>query len=157
MSDNSLETLHRTHNELSSIMSDYSQELLTRRAFEGKWTPMEILGHLIDHEIVTSCRIRTIRFHELPWVERYEQNVWVASQNYNSFSSDELLRRFKELRNLNIEQYDSASDKELTHVRTRANGREISMKQLLKSHAEHDLNHLTQLKKYLEVISSQQP
>ncbi len=148
-----LAVLRHTPEELRRIVEHHSADVLRQRPFAGKWTPNEILGHLADHEIVSMCRIRTMRFDDVPWLSRYDQERWVQMQSHNEREPDELVRRFIELRNLNLEQYESLSPDELTRPRLRNDGREVTFAYLLRVHAGHDLSHLDQIARYIQATS----
>lgn len=149
-----LAVLKQTPSELDAIVQRHTPEVLRQRPFEGKWTPNEILGHLVDHEIVSMSRIRTTRIDDVPWLERYDQERWVAVQGHNERDPREFVRRFIELRKLNIEQYESLSPDELTRPKLRSDGREVTLEDLLRTHAGHDLSHLAQIARYLESLVS---
>lgn len=61
---------------------DVSAEVAARRPAPGKWSIKEIVGHLID-----SASINHQRFERAQWTDDlvftgYDQDAWVASQNY---------------------------------------------------------------------------
>ena len=142
--------LRSTARRLEDITTAHSADVLRQRPFAGKWTPNEILGHLVDHEIVSMCRIRTMRFDDVPWLSRYDQERWVQMQSHNEREPDELVRRFSELRTLNLEQYESLTPDELTRTKPRGDGDEMALADLMRVHAGHDLSHLNQIDRYLE-------
>jgi len=144
--------LRHTPDELRRIVEHHSADVLRQRPFAGKWTPNEILGHLVDHEIVSMCRIRTMRFDDVPWLSRYDQERWVQMQGHNEREPDELVRRFSELRTLNLEQYESLTPDELTRTKPRGDGDEMALADLMRVHAGHDLSHLDQIARYLQAV-----
>ncbi len=146
--------LRQTPGHLADIVRDHSAETLRRRPFAGKWTPNEILGHLVDHEIVSMSRIRTTRFDDVPWLSRYDQERWVEAQRHNDGEPGEFVRRFTELRAWNLEQYDALSEQELTSDRPRREGGTLTLGDLICVHAGHDLSHLDQIARYLAAIES---
>ena len=148
-----LAILRHTPDELRRIVAHHSADVLRQRPFAGKWTPNEILGHLVDHEIVSMCRIRTMRFDDVPWLSRYDQERWVQMQGHNDRDPNEFVRRFSELRNLNLEQYESLSPDALTRANPRGDGDEMALAELMRVHAEHDLSHLDQIDRYLERLA----
>ncbi|MEE9130338.1 MAG: DinB family protein [Phycisphaerales bacterium] len=147
-----LAILRHTPDELRRVVEHHSADVLRQRPFAGKWTPNEILGHLVDHEIVSMCRIRTMRFDDVPWLSRYDQERWVQMQGHNEREPDELVRRFSELRKLNLEQYESLSPDELTRANPRGDGGKIALAELMRVHAGHDLSHLDQIDRYLDSL-----
>ncbi len=144
--------LRSTARRLEDITTAHSAEVLRQRPFAGKWTPNEILGHLVDHEIVSMCRIRTMRFDDVPWLSRYDQERWVQMQGHNDRDPNEFVRRFSELRKLNLEQYESLSPDELARGKPRGDGDEMALAELMRMHASHDLSHLDQIDRYLESL-----
>ncbi len=93
-----------------------------------------------------------MRFDDMPWLSPYDQERWVQMQGHNEREPGELVRRFIELRNLNLEQYESLSPYELTRAHPRGGGSEIALADLMRVHAEHDLSHLDQIDRYLESL-----
>ena len=94
-----------------------------------------------------------MRFDDVPWLSRYDQERWVQMQDHNEREPDELVRRFIELRNLNLEQYESLSPDELTRAHPRGDGNgEVTLAYLLRIHAGHDLTHLDQITRYLTAL-----
>ncbi len=144
--------LQSTARRLEDITTAHSADVLRERPFEGKWTPNEILGHLVDHEIVSMCRIRMSRFDDVRWPSRYDQERWVEAQRHNDGEPGEFVRRFTELRAWNLEQYDALSEQELTSDRPRFEGGTLTLGDLICVHAGHDLAHLDQIDRYLESL-----
>ena len=144
--------LRSTAQRLEDITTAHSADVLRQRPFAGKWTPNEILGHLVDHEIVSMCRIRTTRFDDVPWLSRYDQERWVQMQGHNERDPNEFVQRFSELRNLNLEQYESLSPDALTRANPRGDGGAMALAELMRVHAVHDLAHLDQIERYLESL-----
>lgn len=148
-----LAILRHTPDELRRMVEHHSANVLQQRPFAGKWTPNEILGHLVDHEIVSMCRIRTMRFDDVPWLSRYDQERWVQMQSHNDRDPDEFVRRFSELRTLNLEQYGSLSPDELARAKPRSDGSQVTLEYLLRTHAGHDLSHLDQITRYVQAVT----
>ena len=146
-----IELLSHTEGELQKLIDENSDSVLHKRPEEGKWSPTEILGHLVDHEIAMACRIRTTRFDKEAWLNSYDQETWVAKQKYNDKDPSQLIQRFKLLRNMNLEQYESLSKEELSRPHKRTEGGEVTLSYLLNRHASHDLIHLDQLDRYIKV------
>ncbi len=149
-----IDVLRQTEDELQRLIGEANLAVLRKRPDEGKWTPTEILGHLVDHEIAMACRIRTTRFDKEAWLSSYDQETWVAKQKYNDKDPKQLIQRFKLLRNMNIEQYESMSAKELSRPHQRMGGGEVTLSYLLNGHAAHDLTHLDQLTRYIKANSA---
>jgi hypothetical protein len=61
------------------------------RPAPGKWSPREIIGHLIDSASNNHQRFVRMREREDLVVDGYEQDDWVASQRYGSAPWPELV------------------------------------------------------------------
>lgn len=144
-----LEALRRNPGVIGELIAPHPPGALRSRPFAGKWTPNEILGHLVDHEIVTMCRIRTMRMNPAPWLESYDQERWVEVQRHNERDGAALLERLRFLRALNLEQYESLSEDERTAPHRLAFSTSITLADLIDRHAAHDAHHIEQLRRYL--------
>ena len=54
----------------------------TRRPTPGKWSPREIIGHLVDSASNNHQRFVRMRDRDDLVVEGYEQDAWVSAQGY---------------------------------------------------------------------------
>ena len=150
-----LEALRRTGGTLGQVVGAHDVEVLRRRPFADKWTPCEIIGHLVDHEIATTCRIRTLRFDVIAWLSSYDQEAWTTTQRHNEQNPAEFIRRFDFLRGLNLEQYDSLTAEEWSREKPQSRGDDlISFDSLVRRHANHDLHHLDQLMRYVAAANT---
>ena len=146
-----LRVLRATPGELGDLVNVHDDATLRVRPFADKWTPCEILGHFFDHEIVTACRIRTTRLSDEAWLGRYQQDDWVERQGHAQGDPAFFVRSFTFLRRLNLLQYESLTgiDWDCEVERSDGQGR-YTPTMLIKRHADHDLHHLDQLRRYLE-------
>lgn len=62
-----------------------------RHPAPGKWSPKEIIGHLIDSAANNHHRFLRARWQEDLVFGGYEQEAWVAAQRYQDAPWDELL------------------------------------------------------------------
>jgi hypothetical protein len=62
-----------------------------RRLAPGKWSPREIIGHLVDSASNNHQRFVRMRDRDDLVVEGYEQDVWVAAQRYQDAPWAELV------------------------------------------------------------------
>ena len=68
-----------------------SDEEASLRPAPGKWSPKEVIGHLVDSASNNHGRFVRAQLEEDLIFPGYEQDAWVAAQNYNSRSWRELL------------------------------------------------------------------
>lgn len=90
--------------ELSALVTRAAHALLSlpderaaRRPAPGKWSPKEIVGHLVD-----SASNNHERFVRARWTgdlvcPTYDQDAWVASQRYQEAPWSDLVVLFREL------------------------------------------------------------
>ena len=62
-----------------------------RRPAPGKWSPREIIGHLIDSASNNHQRFVRMRDRDDLVVEGYEQDAWVSAQRYQDAPWQELV------------------------------------------------------------------
>ena len=93
-----LEVLGRTPDVLAKFVTDHDAATLRARPFPGKWTPLEIIGHLVDAEYVYAYRVRMILCEPTPTIHGMDQELWVTGQRYNEREPSELINEFRALR-----------------------------------------------------------
>jgi DinB family protein len=84
-------TIHTASDELLLISTEKSQ---IPRA-EGKWSPKEIIGHLIDSASNNHQRFVRAQFTDDLVFAGYEQEGWVRVQNYQDEPWSELVQLWK--------------------------------------------------------------
>jgi hypothetical protein len=73
-------TVERASASLQAMPADFA----TRRPAAGKWSPIEIIGHLIDSASNNHQRFVWARFREDLRFDGYAQDAWVVAQDYQS-------------------------------------------------------------------------
>ena len=147
---NPLEVMAETGSRLDEIVEEHSVELLRTRPFEGKWTPNEVIGHLVDSEWVYGYRLRLILSEDNPTILGTAQDSWVARQRHNERKPSELVETFRTLRELNLALWrrTSAADLERTGQHNERGPESLGL--MLQLLAGHDLSHLEQIRRYVE-------
>jgi len=146
-----MDILAETPGALREVAVARSPVQLRHRPFEGKWTPLEIIGHLVDHETVMAYRLRRAMFDEREAsLESYPQEAWVAGQGHNDSDPQEFVAVFHVLRSDTLRLWRVAEqlgrlDRTFVHT---ARGAE-SLRTWRIVHAGHDLAHLDQISRYL--------
>ena len=85
------QTIEATANQLLQISPEQSQ--VPRAA--GKWSPKEILGHLIDSASNNHQRFVRAQFTDDLVFAGYEQEGWVRVQNYQGEEWSELVQLWR--------------------------------------------------------------
>ena len=74
---------------------------------EGKWTPKEVLSHLIDTERVFSYRALQFARSNSPEIRGYDQDEFVDHCHANSRTMKDLIAEYEAVRNATIAQFES--------------------------------------------------
>jgi len=148
-----IEVLSQTGTALHELVAEYSREQLCSRPYEGKWTPAEIIGHLIDAEWVYGYRLRAVLFDDKPEIINMDQELWVTGQRYNEADPHALVEVFRHLRGYNMVLWTRLTDSDLKRVGLHNERGEESVETMRLMIAGHDLSHLDQIKRYLDAIT----
>jgi len=144
-----LEVLSATPGLLADIVRSHSVSQLKTRPFEGKWTPNEILGHLVDIEWVFAFRLRRALCDRDPAIEGFDQSRWVARQAHNDTEPAAHLEAFTLLRPYNIAVWRMVTPDDLKRTYQHQERGAESIETMRVLHAGHDLAHLDQITRYL--------
>ncbi len=87
----------RLENELSSIEKD----LTKIKPGQNKWSPNELLGHLVDSALNNHCRFILMQTEDNLVFDGYDENKWVELQKYNDRDWSDILDTWVTL-NINI-------------------------------------------------------
>ena len=144
-----LEVLGKTAGKLKRIVDANADRQLRARPFEGKWTPLEVIGHLGDGEWAYGYRIRMVLSTDKPHLPIWEQESWVAVQRHNERYPHELVNVFSALRDANLTLWRMLGDEELQRVGVHDKRGPESVAVMLNHLAVHDLHHIDQINRYL--------
>ena len=152
-----LDTLEQTPAVLAEIVASTPPETLRARPFAGKWTPNEVLGHLLDTEWVFAYRVRTILCDERPRIVGMDQERWVEVQRHNEREPRALLDTFSALRRVNVALWRRLSAEQLQRAGLHDERGEESLATMLRMEAGHDLSHIDQMRRYIEATADAGP
>jgi len=146
---NPLEVMAQTASTLADIVHTHPAAVLRTRPFAGKWTPNEVIGHLVDGEWVYGYRLRLILSEDNPVIAGTNQNFWVAAQGHNEREPSELVEIFRTLRQFNLALWRSMSAANLQRTGQHNERGPESLGVMLRLLAGHDLSHLEQIRRYI--------
>lgn len=144
-----IEILSETADVLARIVDTHSAEHIRTRPFEGKWTPNEIVGHLIDAEWVYGFRMRLILCEESPAILGMDQELWVQGQRHNEREPGEQVEMFRRLREFNLSVWKRMTSDDLARTGQHNERGPESLGVMLRMLAGHDLSHIDQIQRYL--------
>ena len=152
-----LDILSETPGALRAMIAGIPPATLRRRPFADRWTwtPLEVIGHLLDDEWTYGWRIRTVLCDDHPTIMGMDQERWVARQRHNEVAdASELLDDFAALRAINLRLWRRVTPEEMKRSGDHAERGEESLQLMLHMHAGHDLGHIEQIRKYLEALKA---
>jgi hypothetical protein len=110
------------------LLERMTDESTSRRPAPGKWSPREIVGHLIDSASNNHQRFVRAQFQEDLIFPGYAQDAWVSAQRYQEAPWDELLTLWRSF-NLHIARVmELASAEARLRPRVRHNLDELAWK-----------------------------
>ncbi len=111
----------------------------------GKWSPKQIIGHLIDSASNNHQRFVRVQFQDGLAMPRYEQEQWVASQNYQNEAWSELLAFWKSYNQHLIHVIKNITEDKLNHTVRVGDNEPVTLRFLIEDYVAHMRNHLVQI------------
>lgn len=139
--------------ELRSVVREAGPHLRTRPA-PHEWSILELLGHLVDAEVVSTARYRWILAQDEPQLIGYDQDRWVERMNHQEADPDDLLSLLGPLRSSNLDLWSRSSEAERARVGIHAERGPESLDLMFRLIAGHGLYHLAQMRRTLRQITS---
>jgi len=146
--DDPAEVQATTRAAILEVLTDAASDLRTRPA-PGEWSVLELLGHLLDAEIVVSGRYRWVLSQDRPPLFGYDQDRWVERLRHNDDPPDELLEVFSTLRTANLRLWNRSSADDRRRVAMHAERGDESYELMFRMLAGHDRFHLDQMRQTL--------
>jgi len=141
--------LEETPGVLAAIVQDADPAAMRARPAPGKWSPVEVLGHLVDTEWVFGHRARAILSDDRPQIIGIDQDEWVARLGHANADPARLAEDFASLRHVNVRFWRGVDAADLDRVGLHDERGEEPLGTLLRMMAGHDLHHVEQLRALL--------
>jgi DinB superfamily len=141
-----IEQLEAIVNEYSVKFLNLSEETISFKPAENKWSKKEVIGHLIDSAQNNIRRFITAQYQNNPHVV-YDQNIWVTIQHYQNYNTAALINLWQLLnrhiavilKNMPVEKYqlqcNTGKEKAALHT----------LDFLATDYITHHLHHLKQI------------
>lgn len=151
--DHAPQALHDTRDETVRLFERLDEaEIKDLRYSVGKWTPKEILGHMIDDERIFTYRALGIARGGKEEQPGFDENLYVENANFESRSLPNLLDEYRAVRDATLLFFESLPE-EAWDRRGTVNEYEASVRGLAFMIAAHELHHLRVLRdRYLTLI-----
>ena len=149
--EKSLEILERTPKVLDVLLQGLSDDWTTNNEGPETWSAYDVVGHLIHGEMTDWIPRADIILSQNPDKKFTPFNRFAQFEESEGKSLQQLLEKFKTLREKNIEHLRSqkinSTDLEKKGIHP-AFG-EVTLAQLLSTWVVHDLNHLAQVSRVM--------
>jgi DinB family protein len=145
-----IEMLRAAPDVLAGLIEGATDALLNRRSPAGKWSVRAILAHLAEDELASSWRYRQMIEHNGAPLLGFDQDEWARLGNYESWSATEALSMFRLLREANLRMFGTLTPEEWQRHGFHAERGRITVEDLARHMAAHDVNHIMQVRRYLE-------
>lgn len=148
--DNSILNLENQLKDTSDFFKSIPVDKLEFQYEVGKWTPKDILQHIIDSERIFAYRaLRFARFDTIN-LPGYEENDYAEVANANSRTIEDLIEEYKIVKLATIHLYKSFSEKMLLHI-GQANNAPASVRAIGYIITGHEIHHINIIKaRYLK-------
>lgn len=136
-------------NLLADLIREVSDEDLRRAPEPDKWSITEILAHLADDEIVTCWRYRQMIESPGCTLAGFDQDAWAIMGRYTASNPADSLRLFQLLREANLRLLQGLTPAQWDCWGVHAERGRISVRDLARHMAGHDMNHIDQIRRIL--------
>jgi len=133
--------------KFARAVAGLSVSQMRRRPARGKWSIIEILGHLSDTEVVYGYRYRLCLCEPRSEIVGYDQARWVEELRHRSRgSAKRLLEKIRVAREGTLEMLRQVPRRNWERFGVHNERGRESVRRTMELIAGHDLNHLDQIK-----------
>ena len=130
---------------LRTLTAGLPDEMMRRPEGTGKWSVIQVLEHLADHEIINGFRLRSTIAEDAPALRGYDQTRWVARLHYGEADAETVLRELETARGRTLRLLRALDPSELERVGMHAERGPESVRLNMALTAGHDLVHRRQI------------
>ena len=144
--EDAFEVLRNTPGVLREVIHGVAPETLSKKV-SGKWSPRELLIHLVHTDYIYGYRIRQIITEKNPVLAPIDGDAWVNSFSYGQLDGMRLVDAFDAIRKMNLDLLQSIDPKLFEKPAWHPQYGPVTIATIIPEHlAEHDLNHLQQIR-----------
>ena len=118
---------------------------LRKRPAPGKWSIAEILGHLVDTEVVYGYRYRLALSQPGVPIPGYDQATWALALRHRERNPARLMEQITTLRKINLDLIESMPRRTWERYGMHSERGKETVRRTAELIAGHDLNHLDQI------------
>ena len=113
---------------------------------EGKWSKLQLLGHLCDSAVNNLSRFIKVQYEPQPLqLALYNQNEWMAAQQYAGAPREETVALWLSLNQSVLRVISGLSPAQLELVFQRETGETVTLHWLIEDYLAHMKHHLGQI------------
>jgi hypothetical protein len=143
-----------TINELKTAISGLNAKELSWKEKSGVWSITEVLSHLLDHNIITSFRIREILSESNATLPVFNQDRWVVGTKANESSANEVLESFGALLHLNLNLFRRLPEDDWNKKGVNSKGETVHLFDIINLFIKHVHHHIKQIVRIKEAIKN---
>ena len=148
---NHIETAEKSPKEIAAAVSGLTDKTLRYKTAPGKWSILEILGHLADVEIIYAHRLRQALADEKPVIAPIDQDAWARNLGYMESSPAELVAFYGLSRHHTLQLLRRLKPEDLEkgayHPEHKRNVTVAEIVQMMSGHGTNHLGQIERLKK----------
>lgn len=112
----------------------------------GKWSRLQLLGHLCDSGVNNLTRFIKVQYEPQPLkLAYYDQNEWMAAQQYAGASGAEVLTLWVSLNQSVLRVISGLSSDQPGLLFLRNDGTTVTLQWLIEDYVDHMKHHLRQM------------
>lgn len=131
---------------IAALIEGRTNAELGKKPRSDKWAVTEIIAHLAEDELVTSWRYRQMIENSGCALPSFDQDQWARLGDYRSWKAADALDMFRLLRDANLRMLERLSNEEWDRFGVHAERGRISVRDLARHMAGHDMNHVDQIR-----------
>ncbi|GAB3341927.1 DinB family protein [Larkinella ripae] len=142
--ENVIDILRQQFAMVESLFKNLTVVQQEYRYAEGKWSPKEMLGHMIDTERIFMYRALCIARGEQQSLPGFDENAYADTGNFSRQSQQQLLNQYGFVRQSTLALAETLTDEAQERIGT-ANGLALSSRAFFAILAGHERHHLNVL------------
>jgi uncharacterized damage-inducible protein DinB len=143
-----LDAAEKSPKQIAAAVSGLSDKTLRYKPSPDKWCILEILGHLVDVEIVYAYRMRQMLADTNPVIAPMDQDAWARNLGYTEESAPELVAAYGLSRHRTVQllrrMQPADLQKSAFHPELKA---AVTVAEMVERMAGHGANHLQQIER----------
>ena len=139
-----LTVLARTPSEVERLVSEHGLERLNSSPGAGEWSFRDVLGHLLDVDIVYGFRLRLALTADMPTYPGYDEKGF---SQLSKLDVSGLVLAFRGLRTANMALLESLTEEQLDRRGVHGEQGPEDVRLMVHKLAGHDLAHLQQMER----------